>query len=293
MKTKRLLVLWFACCAMCFATNAQLLYEISGNGLSKSSFLFGTHHMVGAEAAVDIPGVFRAFNDCNVVVGEFVDEADGNGQAELERKILTSAQMEMSLLDLLNDEEARLIDSALNTTMSLSLKELQFFRPNVIKMIYEMAVGESRNNEKKDKLSIDAYFQVAAAELGKRVCGLESIDKQADMFFRSKPIEQQVKILVEIIRNRNNIEDDYKKIENLYRAGDIDGLYDLLIESEDMTEAEKFLLVDERNRDWMPMIEKYIKSEACFFAVGALHLPGKEGLINLLQKAGYKVKAVK
>ena len=74
---------------------------------------------------------------------------------------------------------------------------------------------------------------------------------------------------------------------------DLDGLYEMLIEAEDMTEAEKFLLVDERNRDWLPKIEEKIKQEACFIAVGALHLPGNDGLINLLRKAGYKVKPLK
>jgi uncharacterized protein YbaP (TraB family) len=67
----------------------------------------------------------------------------------------------------------------------------------------------------------------------------------------------------------------------------------MLIEAEDMTEAEKFLLVDERNHDWLPKIDEHIKQEPCFIAVGALHLPGNYGLINLLRKAGYKVKAIK
>ena len=75
--------------------------------------------------------------------------------------------------------------------------------------------------------------------------------------------------------------------------GDLEGLYEMLIEAEDMTEAEKFLLVDERNYDWLAKIEKHIKQEPSFIAVGALHLPGNDGLINLLRKAGYKVKAVK
>ena len=287
---KRLVSLWIVWCVVCLGVEAQLLYEISGNGLSKSSYLFGTHHWVEAEVAIEIPGVFRVFNDCDVVVSEFVDETNGNNPEEMQRKILTVAQMELSLHDLLNAEEALLVDSALNAEMGLSLADMQYFRPSMLTMIYEMAVAERIN---KNEMAIDAYFQVAAAELGKRVCGLETLDKQLDIMFRSKSLEQQTKQLVETIRNASGTKNGVNEIDSLYKSEDLEALYEVLVKCENMTEAEKFLLVDERNRDWMPVIEKYIKADACFIAVGALHLPGKEGLINLLQKAGYKVKAVK
>ena len=287
---KRLVSLWIVWCVVCLGVEAQLLYEISGNGLSKSSYLFGTHHWVEAEVAIEIPGVFRVFNDCDVVVSEFVDETDGNNPEDMQRRILTAAQMELSLHDLLNAEEALLVDSALNAEMGLSLADMQYFRPSMLTMIYEMAVAERIN---KNEMAIDAYFQVAAAELGKRVCGLETLDKQLDIMFRSKSLEQQAKQLVETIRNASGTKNGVNEIDSLYKNEDLEALYEVLVKCENMTEAEKFLLVDERNRDWMPVIEKYIKTDACFIAVGALHLPGKEGLINLLQKAGYKVKAVK
>ncbi|MBO5728791.1 MAG: TraB/GumN family protein [Paludibacteraceae bacterium] len=287
---KRLVSLWIVWCVVCLGVEAQLLYEISGNGLSKSSYLFGTHHWVEAEVAIEIPGVFRVFNDCDVVVSEFVDETDGNNPEDMQRRILTAAQMELSLHDLLNAEEALLVDSALNAEMGLSLADMQYFRPSMLTMIYEMAVAERIN---KNEMAIDAYFQVAAAELGKRVCGLETLDKQLDIMFRSKSLEQQAKQLVETIRNASGTKNGVNEIDSLYKSEDLEALYEVLVKCENMTEAEKFLLVDERNRDWMPVIEKYIKTDACFIAVGALHLPGKEGLINLLQKAGYKVKAVK
>ena len=287
---KRLVSLWIVCCVVCLGVEAQLLYEISGNGLSKSSYLFGTHHWVEAEVAIEIPGVFRVFNDCDVVVSEFVDETNGNNPEEMQRKILTVAQMELSLHDLLNAEEALLVDSALNAEMGLSLADMQYFRPSMLTMIYEMAVAERIN---KNEMAIDAYFQVAAAELGKRVCGLETLDKQLDIMFRSKSLEQQAKQLVETIRNASGTKNGVNEIDSLYKSEDLEALYEVLVKYENMTEAEKFLLVDERNRDWMPVIEKYIKADACFIAVGALHLPGNDGLINLLRKAGYKVKAVK
>ena len=274
---------------LCVNLNAQLLYEISGNGLTKSSYLFGTHHMVPVQTATKIPGLFRAFNDCSAVVGEFVDD----NPEEMQRQILIASKMEESIFKLLTPEEEVLIDSALQAELGLTLANVQYMRPNVIAMIYEMTVRERVLKSQMGDMAMDSYFQVAGSELGEAVYGLETVDDQLKMLLRSIPIERQAGILVETIRNADYIITENAKLDSLYKKGDLEGLYEMLIETEDMTEAEKFLLVDERNHDWLPKIEKHIKQESCFIAVGALHLPGNDGLINLLRKAGYKVKAVK
>ena len=286
---KRVLLLCIVNFALCISINAQLLYEISGGGLEKSSYIFGTHHMVPVETATKIDGVFRAFNDCSAVIGEFVDD----NPEEMQRQILASSKMDESIFKLLTSEEETLIDSALQAELGLTLANVQYMRPNVIAMIYEMTVHERVLKSKAGDMAMDSYFQVAGSELGKAVYGLETIDDQLKMLLRSITIERQAEILIETIRNANDIITENAKLDSLYVKGDLEGLYEMLIEAEDMTEAEKFLLVDERNHDWLPKIEEHIKQEPCFIAVGALHLPGNDGLINLLRKAGYKVKAVK
>ena len=286
---KRVLLLCIVNFTLCISINAQLLYEISGGGLEKSSYLFGTHHMVPVETATKIDGVFRAFNDCSAVIGEFVDD----NPEEMQRQILASSKMDESIFKLLTSEEEALIDSALQAELGLTLANVQYMRPNVIAMIYEMTVRERVLKSKSGDMAMDSYFQVAGSELGKSVYGLETVDDQLKMLLRSIAIERQAEILIETIRNTDDIITENAKLDSLYVQGNLEGLYEMLIEAEDMTEAEKFLLVDERNHDWLPKIEKHIKQEPCFIAVGALHLPGNDGLINLLRKAGYKVKAVK
>ena len=286
---KRVLLLCIVNFALCISINAQLLYEISGGGLEKSSYLFGTHHMVPVETATKIDGVFRVFNDCSAVIGEFVDD----NPEEMQRQILASSKMDESIFKLLTSEEEELIDSALQAELGLTLANVQYMRPNVIAMIYEMTVRERVLKSKAGDMAMDSYFQVAGSELGKMVYGLETVEDQLKMLLRSIAIERQAEILIETIRNTDDIITENAKLDSLYVKGDLEGLYEMLIEAEDMTEAEKFLLVDERNHDWLPKIEEHIKQEPCFIAVGALHLPGNDGLINLLRKAGYKVKAVK
>lgn len=286
---KQILLLCIVHCVLCINLNAQLLYEISGNGLTKSSYLLGTHHMIAIETATKIPGLFRAFNDCSVVVSEFVDD----NPEEMQRQILAASKMEKSIFEMLTPDEENLIDSALQAELGLSLANVQYMRPNIIVMIYETTVYERALKQKSDDMAMDSYFQVAGAELGKSVVGLETLEQQMDMLLRSISLERQSEILVETIRNANDIPSENARLDSLYVVGDIDALYDMLVEAEDMTEAEKFLLVDERNIAWLPKVEEYIKQNPCFIAVGALHLPGNDGLINLLRKAGYKVKALK
>ena len=286
---RRVILLCIVNFALCISINAQLLYEISGNGLAKPSYLFGTHHMIPVETATKINGVYPAFNDCSAVISEFVDD---NPEA-MQRQILAASKMEESIFKLLTPTDKALLDSALQAELGLSLTNVQYMRPNVIAMIYEMTIRERLFKSQAGDISMDSYFQIAASELGKAVYGLETVEDQLKMLLRSIPVERQAEILVETIRNTDNIISENEKLDSLYAKGDLEGLYKMLIEAEDMTEAEKFLLVDERNHDWLPKIEEHIKQEPCFIAVGALHLPGNDGLINLLRKAGYKVKAIK
>lgn len=289
MKYTKTILLCIVYYLLCSNINAQLLYEISGNGLTKSSYIFGTHHLIQVETATQIPGLFRAFNDCDVVVSEFVDD----DQNKMQQRILSASKMEKSIFDMLTPADEALVDSALQAELGLSLANVQYMRPNIIAIIYETAVYERVLKQKSNDIAMDSYFQIAGIELGKSVVGLETLEQQMHMLLRSITIERQIEILVETIRNSKNIPAENAQLDSLYVAGNIDALYDMLVKAEDMTEAEKFLLVDERNIAWLPKIEEYIKQNPCFIAVGALHLPGKDGVINLLRKAGYKVKAVK
>jgi uncharacterized protein len=61
--------------------------------------------------------------------------------------------------------------------------------------------------------------------------------------------------------------------------------------SPDMAGFEDVLLIN-RNKNWIPVMEKNMLQSGTFFAVGAGHLPGDDGVISLLRKSGYKVVPV-
>ena len=70
MKLHRFGLIASAIVAFAFCANAQLLWKISGNGLEKPSYVFGTHHVAPASMLDSIPGFNQAIADCDVVYGE-------------------------------------------------------------------------------------------------------------------------------------------------------------------------------------------------------------------------------
>jgi uncharacterized protein YbaP (TraB family) len=83
-------------------------------------------------------------------------------------------------------------------------------------------------------------------------------------------------------------------METLYKNQDLQGLAALMTEEENkMYGGHADIMLTERNQSWIAGIEAAAKETPTLFAVGAAHLGGETGVINLLRKKGYKVEAVK
>ena len=145
-----------------------------------------------------------------------------------------------------------------------------------------------------DKQS-DSYFQLVAEEKDKKVLGLETIDQQIAILFGNGSLERQTSLLVESIRKKNSMLKEMNQLNRLYKAGKLN---DLLLLSKgkgeitDMTDEEFKKMVDDRNADWISKLPNMMQKSSCFIAVGALHLPGQNGLLKLLEKKGYKVSPI-
>lgn len=270
---------------------AQLLWKVSGNGLKHPSYLFGTHHLIPVQFLDSVPGLFKAFNECDVVVGEIV-----LNNIDATEKIQQAAIMpyQQKINDLLNDDEYKLVDIELKSVLKLGLKSLSIMNPTLILTMYEMEIYKKLTGFTDNDQS-DSYFQQVASEKDKRVVGLETVDQQIAFLYSNDSLERQADILVETIQHKDDVLKEMIQLNKLYKEGKIDELVDLSKHKDNitsMTEEENTKLVDKRNLDWMTKLPAYFKESATFVAVGALHLGGKKGLIKLLEKKGFKVKAV-
>jgi len=286
-KTILLLSLFLFLCSL----QAQLLWKVSGNGLKHPSYLFGTHHLISIQFLDSVPGLFKAFNECNAVVGEMVIN-----NIDASAKIQQAAVMpdHMIIKDLLNEEEYKLVDNELKSVLKFGLKDVSIMNPTVILTMYKMEIYKKLTGFSEDK-QIDSYFQTVATEKGKKVIGLETVDQQIAILFGTGTLERQANILVETIQHKDSILQDMIQLNNLYKAGKIDLLVEFSKGKDNftaMTEEEYSKMVDNRNTEWLAKLPAYLKESSCFVAVGAMHMGGKRGLVRQLQKAGYKVRPV-
>jgi len=288
---KKNILLVFSLFLSLTAVHSQLLWKVSGNGLKHSSYLFGTHHLIPIQFLDSVPGLFKAFNECDVVVGEMV-----MNNIDATTKIQQAAVMpdKTRINDLLNDDECKLVDQELKSVLKFGLKDVSIMNPSLILTMYEIEIYKKMTGFSEDKQS-DSYFQLVASEKGKKVIGLETVDQQIAILFGNGSLERQADILVETIQEKDNVLNEMMQLNKLYKQGKLDELVDLSKRKDnitDMTVEEYAKLVDNRNADWMRKLPAYFKESSCFVAVGAMHLGGEKGLIRQLQKAGYRIKAV-
>jgi len=269
-------------------TQAQLIWKITGNGIKKPSYLFGTHHLIPIQFLDSIPGLYKAFNESEKVVGEMV-----LNNIDATEKIQQAAIMPNNLRidSLLKPADYKLVDTELKSVLKFGLKDVPILNPTMLVTMYELEVYKKLTGLTDDKQS-DSYFQLVAVQKDKKVIGLENLDQQIKFLFGSTDYKRQAQILVETVRRKNEMLKEMLQLNKLYKTGKLDQLVELSKGKgniTDMTDEEYAIMVDNRNADWVTKLPQIIKESSCFIAVGALHLGGKNGLIKLLQKKGYKV----
>lgn len=260
-----------------------LLWKISGNGLTQPSYLFGTIHAT-CDATLDA-ATLKALEETKQLYLE-IDMDDPMLQMQMMQGMTMKNGVTIS--SLVSEEEFVVIDEFLQKNIGMSAKMINTFKPFML------------NSMLLPKL-LDCEFQSVEMELMKvtkaqneEVYGLETIGDQLQVFDKI-PYQDQVNELLKTAKSDLSKEKaEMKKIMDVYKTKDIEKMLVVMDESENTISADnKDVLLVNRNRNWIPVIEKVIKSTPTFFGVGAAHLAGDDGVIKLLRKQGYKVEAVK
>jgi hypothetical protein len=132
----------------------------------------------------------------------------------------------------------------------------------------------------------------------KEKLALETIEEQMAVVNGNGNIELQLKQLVADAKSgKLNANKEFRTMVNMYCNEDLDALYTYITnEMEDPSNQEvgvsKAAMLDNRNQKWIPLLSKWMSSKQLFIAVGAGHLAGEMGVINLLKQAGYQVEPV-
>ena len=283
--------------------NAQLLYKISGNGVGKPSYIVGTYHLAPASYVDSIPGANEALASVEQVCGE-VDMSEMESMAGVQ-KVMAAMMLPdgKSLSDILSDEEMGKLNAFMNEVMGADLNnpliaaQLGKMTPaaiaNQLQLVQYMKMTPGFN----PNALIDSYFQSEAKKTDKPVIGFETLDFQISVLYTGSTIERQKEQLICMIDNQEYNQMVMEQLTKAYFSQDIDAVLAVTEEklgtSCDSTPEEEEALIYGRNADWVEKIPAIIGDKSTLFVVGAAHLPGERGVLELLKKEGYTVEGVR
>ncbi|NIM69713.1 MAG: hypothetical protein GTN86_03610 [Xanthomonadales bacterium] len=146
----------------------------------------------------------------------------------------------------------------------------------------------------KTGLFMDFSLSLRASGQGLKVIGLETLEQQL-AFLEGMPGDEQLALLDQAVREFPRVQEVHDQMVEAYLSDDLQALYRLAhaqLETLDPGARARFLQegIIERNRRMLETMQPVLVQGGLFTAVGALHLPGEEGLLNLLRGAGYRLQ---
>lgn len=267
----------------------SLLWQISGKGLRKPSYLYGTMHVSDKIAFNLGDSFFTGIKSVDHVALEF------NPSVVVEEMI--SSNYMSSLLK----EYADHIYSARNR----SIQKNMFFLPEPAeireRLRYDIAsrpeiinfllyrYGRTGSDFEEDTY-LDLYIYQTARKLNKKVGAVENFEESLRLTLEAEQDMAEDNEKQDRSRKLNNV-DVGEEIDNAYRRGDldaIDSIYTVVYTSKRY--LEKMLYI--RNANMAKCMDSIMQHETLFTAVGAAHLPGRKGIIQILREMGYTVQPV-
>ena len=262
-----------------------LLWKISGNGLTRSSYLFGTMHVLCAEDATLSDSLKLTIKYCDRIYFEL--DMDNMMEMVGAMKYLRMNDGK-KLSELLTKEEYEKVESYFkNNSVPLPLSMMNRFKPYFISSL----IGEQMMNCSQ-KNGMEELIMRESKQYHKEIRGLETTEFQASIF-DSIPYEKQAKDLVNYIDSIDSYKQVTLEMVDVYRQQNLDRMDSLMHKSDPGMDEYMDLLLYGRNRHWVDQMPDIMKQQCTLFAVGAGHLPGDQGVINLLRKKGYRVTPMK
>jgi uncharacterized protein YbaP (TraB family) len=265
------------------------LWMVEAAGVAPS-YLVGTMHSADPAIATPWPALARVMDAVDSITVELVLDDDATmamGQA----MILTDGR---TLGDIAGPERMARIAAA-GARYGMPAEALQQFQPWAVSMIFSLPPSELQRQATGAPM-LDNVLRQHAEERGIAVYGIETVDEQIALF-ADYAEEDQLALLDITLEMQPEVETQFNELRRAWLAGDLGGLYDAAMDMETSGSAElldDFMvrLIQERNYRMAERVTGLLDQGNALIAVGALHLPGDEGVLALLEQAGYFVSAV-
>jgi len=261
--------------------NNSLLWEVSGKGLKEPSYLFGTFHLMCKGDILISEQLKKAINNSSTVYMEL----DMDDPAVLMGGLLMmNMKNGKKLKDLYTEEEYRKLELFFKDSLHMPIGFMQSTKP-----FFLVALLYPKMMPCKTVSGVEEELMKLAKAGQKEIKGLETMQFQASVF-DSIPYEEQAKELLKSIDSINVYAKYFDTMVNVYKSQQLGAMQDLFTKSEFGMEEHQDILLDNRNKNWVAQLKNLMPKQALFVAVGAGHLVGVNGLIELLKKEGYTLR---
>jgi uncharacterized protein len=265
-----------------------LLWKVSGKGLAKPTYLFGTMHLLCADDIVLSDSLANAIKNADNVYLELDME---NIMEMMGAMTKMTMRNDTTLADLLTKTEYEKVKTYFEENKSiLPFAMLETYKPL---MAASLIMQQKGSVSCSNMISMEELVMKEARTNGVKIKGMETMMYQVSIF-DSIPYKFQAQQLLKMIEEGDKDNgSEMQMITEAYRQQKL-SVMEEMTKKEDMG-IENFtdILLYNRNRNWAEKLKTLMNDKSLVVAVGAGHLPGEKGLINLLKKAGYKVEPVK
>lgn len=266
--------------------SSSLLWEITGKKVKSPSYLFGTMHLIPKKDFLFPESLQEKVKSTEVLVMEI-------GGISEQMKALPLMMLDSgSLFDLFSKPQLDSLFSYTEEKLGYNEEQMRLsfskMKPIVLIQLF------SKDQFGEDPESYEMSLEQIAQKENMTIMGLETIEEQIGFLDNLSP-EDQVNMVMETIRGNNDDAalNEALKLVEVYLSQDIDEIYNYISQSGMNSKEFEEEMVTKRNHNWIKPIQKIIRKNKAFIAVGAAHLGGPDGVIELLRKEGYTVTPVK
>jgi uncharacterized protein YbaP (TraB family) len=256
----------------------SLLWEISGNGLVKSSYLYGTIHMICENDFKVTEKTTQALNKSAQLIIE-ANILDPNINTIMAKAMASDVPLSKKL----SPADYHDVDSILKKKCGVPLAPFENYQ--LAATISLLAMKSFPCQELKSYET--TFIQTMQADK-KHIGYLEGLEEQVGYLLKSYTDKQ----IVDQVKAFDSTSMNMEKLVAAYKAEDLSSMYNLMTTPDQMDENTIHWLLEIRNKNWIDKMPEMMKQESTFFAVGGAHLAGPIGLIKLLREKGYTVTPI-
>lgn len=282
MKPLVILSAFLLVCAMPLQAQQQssLLWEISGKDFKQPSYVFGTFHAM-CKTDFDFHDSIKSKLSKTSLLVEELDMTDASMQVKMMQS-LASAKPMASYYTAAQFEQ---MNKRFQEITGIQLSMLNNFKP-FMSMSMLLLKSLTCTEQVQPEMLLIQYAKTKNIP----VKGLEQVEEQLAAIDK-QPLDSQAVALQKMVMRFDSVQQAFTQLTEVYKKKHIDSLYHFMRGS-GMDDAFETALLSERNLRWIPRIKAIATQQPSFFAVGAGHLGGDQGVIALLRKEGYTVKPV-